>query len=105
MAISALTSMPNASGKLSAMFAAMVPGFGEVSSVEGDHRRGREHHGDRHRLAERAAEAEHRRRDTMPERPKGSTAMRIISQRVAPRASAASSCSRGACRKTSRLTR
>ena len=40
--------------------------------------------------------------DTMPDRPKGSTAMRIISQRVAPRASAASSCSAGACRKTSR---
>ena len=39
---------------------------------------------------------------TIPERPNGSTAMRIISQRVAPSASAASSCSRGVCRKTSR---
>ena len=40
--------------------------------------------------------------ETMPERPKGSTAMRIISQRVAPRARAASSCSVGVCRKISR---
>ena len=39
-----------------------------------------------------------------PERPKGSTAMRMTSQRVAPRARAASSCIRGAWRKTSRLT-
>ncbi|AOR33491.1 hypothetical protein BFF78_22675 [Streptomyces fodineus] len=39
-----------------------------------------------------------------PERPKGSTAMRTTSQRVAPRASAASSCIRGTCRNTSRLT-
>ena len=38
----------------------------------------------------------------MPERPNGSTAMRIISQRVAPSARAASSCSTGVCRKTSR---
>ena len=37
-----------------------------------------------------------------PGRPYGSTAVRIISHRVAPRASAASSCSRGVCRKTSR---
>ena len=40
--------------------------------------------------------------ETMPERPNGSTAIRIISQRVAPSASAASSCSTGVCRKTSR---
>ena len=41
---------------------------------------------------------------TMPERPNGSTVCRIISQRVAPSASAASSSSRGVWRKTSRLT-
>ena len=63
--------------------------------------RGREHHGHRHRLAEGAAEAEHRA-ETMPERAYGKTVIRIISQRVAPRASAASSCSRGVCRKISR---
>ena len=40
--------------------------------------------------------------EMMPGRANGSTAIRIISQRVAPRASAASSCSRGVCRKTSR---
>ena len=40
----------------------------------------------------------------MPERPNGSTAIRIISQRVAPSASAASSCSFGVCRNTSRDT-
>jgi hypothetical protein len=40
--------------------------------------------------------------ETMPGRPKGSTARRIISQRVAPSARAASSCSAGACRNTSR---
>ena len=40
--------------------------------------------------------------ETMPLRPKGKTAMRIISQRVAPSASAASSCSTGVCRKISR---
>ena len=39
-----------------------------------------------------------------PERPNGRTAVRIISQRVAPSASAASSCRRGVCRNTSRLT-
>ena len=38
----------------------------------------------------------------MPERPCGSTAIVIISQRVAPSASAASSLSRGVCRKISR---
>ena len=37
-----------------------------------------------------------------PGRAKGKTAILIISQRVAPRASAASSCSRGVCRNTSR---
>lgn len=41
--------------------------------------------------------------DTMPGVAKGSTAWRIISQRVAPRASEASSCRRGVCRNTSRL--
>ena len=40
--------------------------------------------------------------DTMPLRPNGSTAIRIISQRVAPSASAASSWSVGVCRKISR---
>ena len=40
--------------------------------------------------------------ETMPLRPKGSTAMRIISQRVAPSASAASSWRTGVCRKISR---
>ncbi len=40
--------------------------------------------------------------DTMPGVPNGSTAWRIISQRVAPRASDASSWSRGVCRNTSR---
>lgn len=39
-----------------------------------------------------------------PERPKGITAMRMTSQRVAPRARAASSIICGACLKTSRLT-
>ena len=42
--------------------------------------------------------------DTMPEVPNGRTAMRIISQRVAPSASAASSCRRGVWRKTSRTS-
>lgn len=41
--------------------------------------------------------------ETMPGAPKGRTAMRIISQRVAPSASAAS-CRRGAWRKISRQT-
>ena len=59
-------------------------------------------HGDRHRLAERPAEAEHRGADDAGLRRTGSTAIRIISQRVAPSASAASSCSVGVCRKTSR---
>ena len=40
----------------------------------------------------------------MPDRPNGSTAILIISHLVAPSASAASSCSRGVCRNTSRLT-
>ena len=40
--------------------------------------------------------------ETMPLRPNGKTAIRIISQRVAPRARAASSCSTGVCRKISR---
>ena len=40
--------------------------------------------------------------DTIPLRAKGSTAIRTISQRVAPSASAASSWSFGVCRKTSR---
>ena len=39
-----------------------------------------------------------------PERPNGMTAVRTISQRVAPRARAASSCRRGVWRKTSRAT-
>lgn len=39
-----------------------------------------------------------------PERPNGSTDMRMTSQRVAPRARAASSCIRGTWRNTSRLT-
>ena len=39
----------------------------------------------------------------IPGRPNGSTVIRIISQRVAPSASAASSCSLGVCRKISRL--
>ena len=38
----------------------------------------------------------------MPLRPNGKTAILIISQRVAPRASAASSCRTGVCRKISR---
>ena len=42
--------------------------------------------------------------EMMPERANGRTATRIISQRVAPRARAASSCRRGVCRNTSRLT-
>ncbi len=42
--------------------------------------------------------------EMMPERPKGITDIRMTSQRVAPRARAASSCMRGTCRKTSRLT-
>src|SRR5699024_3295505 len=41
--------------------------------------------------------------ETMRDLPKGSTAMRIISQRVAPRARAASSCRRGVWRKISRV--
>ncbi len=41
---------------------------------------------------------------TMPDRARGSTAMRIISHRVAPRASAASFSFRGVLRKTSRHT-
>ena len=40
----------------------------------------------------------------MPGRAKGSTAMRTISQRVAPIASAASSCRVGVCRKISLLS-
>ena len=40
--------------------------------------------------------------DTTPLRPNGSTEVRIISQRVAPSASAASTWSRGTCRNTSR---
>ncbi len=39
---------------------------------------------------------------TMPERAYGKTVIRTISQRVAPRASAASSCRRGVWRKISR---
>ncbi len=42
--------------------------------------------------------------EMMPERPKGSTDMRMTSHRVAPSASAASSCIFGTWRKTSRLT-
>ena len=60
-----------------------------------------EHQGDGDGLAERPAEAEHEALMT-PERPKGSTDRRMISQRVAPSASAASTWARGTCRKTSR---
>ena len=42
--------------------------------------------------------------EMMPERPNGMTACWIISQRVAPSAREASSCSRGVCRNTSRFT-
>ena len=84
------------------MFAAIVFGFCALQQEQRDDDAGGEHHRDGERLAERAAEAEHGRRDTMPARPNGSTAIRIISQRVAPSASAASSCRRGVCRKISR---
>ena len=74
----------------------------EREQVERDDAGRREHHGDGHRLAERAAEAEHRRPRRCRSGRTGSTAIRIISQRVAPSASAASSWRRGVCRKISR---
>src|SRR3712207_3105481 len=97
------TATPDDSGNCSAMFAAMVDGVVELT-----------------RLNVRAPDTDStmataivspraRPRPSIdalitPERPNGRTAMRIISQRVAPRASAASSCSLGVCRKISRDT-
>ena len=64
-------------------------------------RRVADHEHDRDRLADRAAEPEHRAAGD-PGREYGSTAIRIISQRVAPSASAASLCSAGTVAITSR---
>ena len=103
MAISWLTPSPYDSGKLSAMLAAIVLGFCEVS-------RAKEMIADGDRTIATAIVSPRARprpsidADTMPGRANGSTAIRIISQRVAPRARAASSCRRGTWRKTSRLS-
>ena len=93
--------VPNASGKVRAMFAAIVDGLDDVKSWK---------------VTVPVAESTiataivspsalprpSMDAETMPLRPKGSTAIRIISQRVAPRASAASSCRTGVWRKISR---
>ena len=101
LAIRALTLRPLASLNVSAMFAAIVLGLVllmrlSVTTPEADST-----------IATAMVSPSARPRpsiaaDTMPERAYGKTAMRVISQRVAPRASAASSCSRGVCRKISR---
>ena len=62
-AISALTSRPDDSGKSSAMFAAIVDGFAGADQVERDVAGDGQHDRHGHRLAERAAEPEHRRAD------------------------------------------
>ena len=86
-AISALTSRPEDSGKSSAMFAAIVDGFAElirlnVTSPETDST-----------IATAIVSPSARPRPSidaliMADRPNGRTVMRIISQRVAPSASA-----------------
>src|SRR6185436_15492771 len=102
-AMSAFTASPDDSGNCSAMLAAIVDGLFELI-----------------RLTVTAPDTESTMATaivspsarpspsiaplTTPERPNGSTAIRIISQRVAPSASAASSCSFGVWRKTSRDT-
>ena len=76
------------------MFAAIVLGFSEVEQVEVDHASARQHHGDGHGLAQRASQAQHGRGDDAARRT-GAPRCLIISHRVAPNASAASSCSAG----------
>ncbi len=99
--MSSLILRPYASGKLSAMFAAMVFEF-----VDWNHAKFTTAAGERTIataiVSPRARPRPSMEAEMMPGRPNGRTAVWIISQRVAPRASAASSCSFGVCRKTSR---
>ena len=74
-----------------------------ADQVERDDAGDRQDDRDGHRLAERAAEAEHRRADDR-RAPNGRTVIRIISQRVAPSASAPSRSVRGVWENTSRVT-
>jgi hypothetical protein len=101
VAINRFTSRPDDSGNWSAMFAAIVFEFEFVMMFQKYPSAG-----DR-MMATAIVSPSARPRPSIapeitPERPYGSTAWRIISQRVAPRASEASSCSLGVCRKTSR---
>src|SRR5690606_17199020 len=103
VAISRLMFSPNASGNRRAMFAAMVPGFDGVSTAkvmppDADSTMATA------MVSPSARPRPSMEAETTPGRPKGSTAVRIISHRVAPSASAASSCSTGVCRNTSRLS-
>ena len=93
--------VPNASGKVRAMFAGIVLGFSGVNSLKVMTPVAES------TMATAIVSPSARPRpsidaDTMPLRPKGKTAMRIISHRVAPSASAASSWRTGVCRKISR---
>jgi hypothetical protein len=103
VAMSVLTPSGFASGNCSAMFAAIVWCWPACS-------RANEYSAPGLRIMSTAMVSPSARprpsmaAETMPDRPNGRTAIRIISQRVAPRASAASSCSRGAWRNTSRHT-
>src|SRR5262245_23767964 len=103
VATSTLTSSPDDSGNVSAMLAAIVDGLAEliwlsVTPPETD------------RISATAMVSPSARPSpsspalTMAERLNGRTAMRIISQRVAPRPNAASSSLRGVCRNTSRAS-
>ena len=103
VAISALTATPCASGKFSAMFPAMVGGFADPVSMKLITSAGES------TMATTMVSPSARPRpsiaaEMMPGVPNGSTAVWIISHRVAPSASAASSCRRGVCRNTSRQT-
>src|SRR3954452_19255062 len=102
-AISVLTAMPDDSGNWSAMLAAIVEGFDwlirlNVTTPEAERM-----------IATAIVSPSARPRPsidalTRAERPNGSTVMRIISQRVAPRASAPSRSARGVWENTSRIT-
>src|SRR5690606_19735101 len=102
VAMSTLTLVPYASGKLRAMLAAIVEGLPElmrlkVTSPVAESTMATAI------VSPSARPSPSIEAEMMPARPKGNTVIRIISQRVAPSASAASSCSFGVCRNTSRL--
>src|SRR5690554_5447738 len=103
VAMSTETLSPAASGNWAAMFAAIVWCWPGLSRKNENSRPG-----DRTIrtaiVSPRARPRPSIAAEITPERPNGRTAVRIISQRVAPSASAASSCRRGVWRNTSRAT-